>query len=63
MQSFDILYARSPSGAVQSSYDVPKVKTGPGPRGHRLEHRNKDGKLQNLSALKLEGVDLLIFGV
>ena len=38
------------------TYDAPGVKW-PCPWGHK-EHRNKEGKLQNSSSLKLEGVDL-----
>ena len=54
------------------SYDAPKVKTGPAPgvttgpaRGWgglggftSLKHRDKEGKLQNFSSLKLEGAEL-----
>ena len=44
------------------SYDAPGVKTDP-PRGGRggstsLKHRDKEGKLQNFSSLKLEGAEL-----
>ena len=48
------------------SNDPPWVKTGPSWGGgggggggvDKLEHRNKEGKLQNSSSLKLEGLDL-----
>ena len=42
------------------SYDAPGVKTGPVPRGGvtSLKHRDKEGKLQNFSSLKLEGAEL-----
>ena len=30
----------------------------PPPGGHKLEHRNTEGKLQNSSSLKLEGLEL-----
>ena len=37
------------------TYDV---SNWPCPRGHKFEHRNKEGKLQNSFFLKLEGIDL-----
>ena len=40
------------------SYDAPGVKTGLAPGVRILKHRNKDGKLQNSSFLKLEGAEL-----
>ena len=45
------------------SYDVPGVKTGPAPGGGgggftSLKHRDKEGKLQNFSSVKLEGAEL-----
>ena len=44
------------------SYDAPGVKTGPAPGGGgvftSLKHRDKEGKLQNFSSLKLEGAEL-----
>ena len=40
------------------SYDAPGVRTGLAPGVTILKHRNKDGKLQNSSFLKLEGAEL-----
>ena len=45
------------------SYDAPGVKTGLAPGGWGggvtiLKHRDKEGKLQNFSSLKLEGAEL-----
>ena len=40
------------------SYDAPGVKTGLARGVTSSEHRNKDGKLQNSSFLKLEGAEL-----
>ena len=40
------------------SYDAPGVKTGLAPGVTGSKHRNKDGKLQNSSFLKLEGAQL-----
>ena len=40
------------------SYDAPKVKTGPAPGVTSSKHRNKEGKLQNSSSLKLENAEL-----
>ena len=40
------------------SYDVPRVKTGPAPGVTSSKHRNKEGKLQNSSSLKLESAEL-----
>ena len=50
------------------SYDAPGVKTGPIRGGWggvgggvcvtSLKHRDKEGKLQNFSSLKLEGAEL-----
>ena len=40
------------------SYDAPGVKTGLAPGVTSSEHRNKDGKLQNSSFLKLEGAEV-----
>ena len=37
------------------SYDVPGVKTGPVPGVTSSKHRNKEGKLQNSTSLKLDG--------
>ena len=39
------------------SYDVPGAKLAP-PWGRTLEHRDRKGKLQNSSSLKLEGIEL-----
>ena len=39
------------------SYDASRIKTGPAPEHHKFEHRNKEGKLQNSSSLKLEGIN------
>ena len=39
------------------SYYAPGMKTGTSPGGHKLEHRDKKGKLQN-SSLKLDGMEL-----
>ena len=55
---FDIWYVASPSGPLQSLFMwCPWGQNWPCPRGHMLEHRNKDSKLQN-SSLKLEGAEL-----
>ena len=40
------------------SYDAPGVKTGLAPGVTSSKHRNKDGKLQNSSSLKLESAEL-----
>ena len=40
------------------SYDAPKVKTGLAPGVTSSKHRNKQGKLQNSSSLKLESAEL-----
>ena len=40
------------------SYDAPKVKTGPALGVTNSKHRNKQGKLQNSSSLKLESTEL-----
>ena len=40
------------------SYDAPGVKTGLAPGVTSSKHRNKDGKLQNSSFLKLEGAEV-----
>ena len=40
------------------SYDAPEVKTGLAPGVTISKHRNKDGKLQNSSFLKLEGAEV-----
>ena len=40
------------------SYDAPWVKAGPAPEVTSSKHRNKDGKLQNSSFLKLEGAEV-----
>ena len=40
------------------SYDAPGVKTGLAPGVTISKHRNKDGKLQNSSFLKLEGAEV-----
>ena len=40
------------------SYDAPGVKTGLAPGVISSKHRNKDGKLQNSSFLKLEGAEV-----
>ena len=40
------------------SYDATGVKIGPRLGGHLFEHRNKEGKLQSSSTLKLEGLEL-----
>ena len=40
------------------SYDAPGVKTGFALGVASLKHRNKDGKIQNSSFLKLEGADV-----
>ena len=40
------------------TYDAPGVKTGLAPRVTSSKHRNKDGKLQNSSFLKLEGAEV-----
>ena len=47
------------------SYDAPGVKTGLAPGVTSSKHRNKDGKLQNSSFLKLEGVEVwyLVCGI
>ena len=51
------------------SYDAPGVKTGPARGGgvfHKFEslkHRDKEGKLQHFSSLKLEGAELWYFYV
>ena len=42
------------------SYDAPKVKTGPAPGVTSSKHRNKQGKLQNSSSLKLESAELVL---
>ena len=56
---FDIWYVASPKGPLQScSYDAPRVKTGPAPGVTSSKHRNKQGKLQNSSSLKLESAEL-----
>ena len=47
---------------VSSNY-VPRVKTGPTPWDNKFEHRNKEGKLQKSSPLKLEGVELDIWNI
>ena len=39
-------------------YDASGVKTGLAPGVTSSEHRNKDGKLQNSSFLKLEGAEV-----
>ena len=39
---------------IDCSYDAPKVKTSPAPGVTSSKHRNKQGKLQNFSSLKLE---------
>ena len=40
------------------SYDAPGVRTGLALRVTSSKHRNKDGKLQNSSFLKLEGAEV-----
>ena len=40
------------------SCDAPKVKTGPAAGVTSSKHRNKQGKLQNSSSLKLESTEL-----
>ena len=40
------------------SYDAPKVKTGPAPGVTSSKHRNKQGKLESSSSLKLESTEL-----
>ena len=40
------------------SYDAPGIKTGPAQGVTSSKHRNKQGKLQNSSSLKLESADL-----
>ena len=45
------------------SYDAPGVKTGLAPGVTSSKHRKKDGKLQNSSFLKLEGVEFDIWYV
>ena len=40
------------------SYDAPGVKTGLAPGVTSSKHRNKDGKLQKSSFLKLEGAEV-----
>ena len=45
------------------SYDAPGVKTGLAPGVTSSKHRNKDGKLQNSSFLKLKKCRALIFGM
>ena len=40
------------------SYDAPGVKTGLAPGVTSSKHRNKQGKLQNSSSLKLESTEL-----
>ena len=40
------------------SYDAPGVRTGLAPGVTSSKHRNKDGKLQNSSSLKLESAEL-----
>ena len=40
------------------SYDAPGVKTGLAPGVTSSKHRNKDGKLQNSSFLKLVGAEV-----
>ena len=40
------------------SYDAPGVKTGVAPGVTSSKRRNKDGKLQNSSFLKLEGAEV-----
>ena len=40
------------------SYDAPGVKTGLAPGVTISKHRNKDGKLQNSSFLKLDGAEV-----
>ena len=40
------------------SYDAPGVKTGLAPGVTSSKHRNKQGKLQNSSSLKLESAEL-----
>ena len=40
------------------SYDAPGVKTGLAPGVKSSKHRNKDGKFQNSSFLKLEGAEV-----
>ena len=40
------------------SYDAPGVKIGLAPGVTSSKHRNKDGKLQNSSSLKLESAEL-----
>ena len=40
------------------SYDAPGVKTGLAPGVTSSKHRNKDGKVQNSSFLKLEGAEV-----
>ena len=40
------------------SCDTPKVKTGPAVGVASSKHRNKQGKLQNSSSLKLESTEL-----
>ena len=42
---------------VCSNY-APRVKSGPAPGDNAFDHRNKEGKLQKSSPLKLEGVEL-----
>ena len=52
--SFDIWYVASPPNLF---IWCPWGQNWPRPGGHMLEHRSKDGKLQN-SSLKLEGTEL-----
>ena len=40
------------------SYEIPGIKTGLTPRGHKLEHWNKEAHFQNSSSLKMEGIEL-----
>ena len=43
---------------LDCTYDAPAVKTGLAPGVTSSKHRNKDGKLQNSSSLKIESAEL-----
>ena len=57
--SFDLCCVASPSEPLPSfSNDPLGSNLAPPWGGHKLEYRNKEGKLQNASSLKLEGLEI-----